>query len=110
MNKIEEMELCADFEQIMPLDEFTILEQANKMKERDITETDLYNSEWRYRRYILRINDWTDRKGTDYSYIKEKIYEYVSEKDNKKRVKQMKYIDGEIMLMINMCRIDEMEF
>ena len=103
------MELCADFEQIMPLDEFTILEQANKMKERDITDTDLYNSEWRYRRYILRINDWTDRKGTDYSYIKEKIYEYVSEKNIVLRKKLMKYIDGEIMTMITICRIDEMD-
>ena len=106
----EEMQLCADFEQIMPIDEFTVLSEAYKMKEKDITPIDLYNSEWRYRRYIMRINDWTDRKGTDYSYIKQKINEYVLEKDNKKRVKQMKYIDGEIMLMINMCRIDDMEF
>ena len=106
----EEMQLCSDFEQIMPIDEFTVLSEAYKMKEKDITPIDLYNSEWRYRRYIMRINDWTDRKGTDYSYIKQKINEYVLEKDNKKRVKQMKYIDGEIMLMINMCRIDDMEF
>jgi hypothetical protein len=106
----EEMQFCADFEQIMPIDEFTVLSEAYKMKEKDITQIVLYNTEWRYRRYIMRINDWTDRKGTDYSYIKQKINEYVLEKDNKKRVKQMKYIDGEIMLMINMCRIDDMEF
>jgi hypothetical protein len=110
MNKNEEMQLCADFEQIMPIDEFSVLTEENKKKEKDITVTDLYNTEWRYRRYIMMINDWTDRKGTDYSYIKEKVYEYLGEKDNKKRIKQMKYIDGEIMLMINMCRIDEMEF
>lgn len=103
-------ELCADFEQIMPIDEFKVLSEAHKMKEKDITAYDLYNSEWRYRRYIMRINDWSDRKGTDYSYIKEKIYEYLSEKDTKKLVKQMKYIDGEIMLMISMCRIDDMAF
>ena len=106
----EEMNLCADFEQIMPFDEFEILSQAHKIKEKDITPSILYNTEWRYRRYIMRINDWSDRKGTDYSYIKQKINEYVLEKDNKKRIKQMKYIDGEIMLMINMCRIDDMEF
>ena len=110
MNKNEEMQLCADFEQIMPIDEFSVLTEENKKKEKDITVTDLYNTEWRYRRYIMMINDWTDRKGTDYSYIKEKVYEYLGEKDNKKRIKQMKYIDGEIMLMINMCSIDEMEF
>ena len=103
-------EICADFEQIMPIDEFEVLSEAHKMKEKDITQSILYNTEWRYRRYIMRINDWSDRKGTDYSYIKQKINEYILEKDNKKRVKQMKYIDGEIMLMINMCRIDDMAF
>ena len=103
-------DLCTDFEQIMPIDEFTILSDSHKMKEKDITPSDLYNSEWRYRRYIMRINDWSDRKGTDYSYIKQKINEYILEKDNTKRVKQMKYIDGEIMFMINMCRIDDMTF
>jgi hypothetical protein len=103
-------ELCADFEQIMPIDEFTILSEAYKMKQKDITPVDLYNSEWRYRRYIIRINDWSDRKGTDYSYIKIKIDEYIKEKDIQKRRLLMKYIDGEIMMMINMCRIDDMEF
>jgi hypothetical protein len=103
-------ELSADFEQIMPIDEFTILSEAYKMKQKDITPVDLYNSEWRYRRYIMRINDWSDRKGTDYSYIKLKIDEYIKEKDIQKRRLLMKYIDGEIMMMINMCRIDDMEF
>lgn len=102
-------ELVADFEQIMPIDEFTVLSDAYKMKQKDITPVDLYNSEWRYRRYIIRINDWSDRKGTDYSYIKIKINEYIQEKDIKKRSALMKYIDGEIMMMINMCRIDDME-
>lgn len=102
-------ELVADFEQIMPIDEFTVLSDAYKMKQKDITPIDLYNSEWRYRRYIIRINDWSDRKGTDYSYIKIKINEYIQEKDIKKRSALMKYIDGEIMMMINMCRIDDME-
>jgi hypothetical protein len=102
-------ELVADFEQIMPIDEFTVLSDAHKMKKKDIKPIDLYNSEWRYRRYIMRINDWSDRKGTDYSYIKIKINEYVQEKDIQKRVGLMKYIDGEIMMMINMCRIDDMQ-
>jgi len=103
-------ELCTDFEQIMPIDEFTILSEAYKMKQKDITPVDLYNSEWRYSRYNIRINDWSDRKGTDYSYIKLKIDEYIKEKDIQKRCLLMKYIDGEIMMMINMCRIDDMEF
>ena len=75
-------DLCADFEQILPIDEFTVLSESHKMKEKDITPSDLYNTEWRYRRYIMRINDWSDRKGTDYSYIKQKINEYILEKDN----------------------------
>jgi hypothetical protein len=57
------------------------LEENTKLKISKITPQILYNSENRYRRYLRCINDWTDRKGTDYSYIKEKIYEYVSEKN-----------------------------
>jgi hypothetical protein len=102
-------ELCADFEQIMPIDEFSELEENIKLKLGDITPLILYNTEERYRRYLRCINDWTDRKGTDYSYIKEKIYEYVCEKNIVLRKKLMKYIDGEIMTMITICRIDEMD-
>ena len=102
-------ELCSDFEQIMPIDEFTLLEEVTRLKLTDITPMILLNTETRYRRYILKINDWTDRKGTDYSYIKEKIYEYLSEKMVNPRKKLMKYIDGEIMTMVTICRIDEMD-
>ena len=102
-------ELCADFEQIMPIDEFSELEENIKLKLGDITPPILYNTEERYRRYLRCINDWTDRKGTDYSYIKEKIYEYVCEKNIVLRKKLMKYIDGEIMTMVTICRIDEMD-
>ena len=102
-------DLCADFEQIMPIDEFSELEENTKLKISKITPQILYNSENRYRRYLRCINDWTDRKGTDYSYIKEKIYEYISEKNIDLRRKLMKYIDGEIMTMVTICRIDEMD-
>ena len=102
-------ELCADFEQIMPIDEFALLEEVTRLKLTDITPMILLNTENRYRRYILKINDWTDRKGTDYSYIKEKIYEFISEKMINSRKKLMKYIDQEIMTMVTICRIDDMD-
>jgi hypothetical protein len=102
-------DLCADFEQIMPIDEFALLEEAIRLKLTDITPMILLNTEIRYRRYILKINDWTDRKGTDYSYIKEKIYDFISEKMINARKKLMKYIDQEIMTMVTICRIDDMD-
>ena len=101
-------ELCADFEQIMPIDEFAVLQEA--LSVRTYTPEIINNTEWRYRRYVMRINDWSDRKGTDYKYIKTKIDEYIIEKDYKKRCALMKYIDTELMMMISMCRIDDMEF
>ena len=101
-------ELCADFEQIMPIDEFSVLQEALTVRKH--TPEIINNTEWRYRRYIMRINDWSDRKGTDYTYIKTKINEFISEKDYKKRCSLMKYIDTELMMMVSMCRIDDMEF
>lgn len=102
-------DLCADFEQIMPIDEFALLEEVTRLKLTDITPMILLNTETRYHRYILKINDWTDRKGTDYSYIKEKIYEFISERMINARKKLMKYIDQEIMTMVTICRIDDMD-
>jgi hypothetical protein len=48
-------------------------------------------------------NEATPRSG-------ESSDEYISEKDIKKRVALMKYIDTELMMMVSMCRIDDMEF
>jgi len=46
----------------------------------------------------------------DYNIFKTKINEFISEKDYKKRCGLMKYIDTELMMMVSMCRIDDMEF
>ena len=102
-------DLIIDFEQIMPLDEYNILQNAYNNK--NITLSDIDQSEYRYRRYIIKINDWSDRNDNDYSYVKVCIQEFLkvpntqSNFENKKNM--MKYIDGEIMMMFNMCRIQE---
>ena len=105
-------ELVADFEQIMPLDEFNILQTAYNKK--NITLSDIAESESRYRRYIIKINDWSDRNDNDYSYVKICVQEFLkvpnTQENFERKKNMMKYIDGEIMLMINMCRIDDMEF
>jgi hypothetical protein len=102
-------ELVMDFEQIMPLDEYSILEKSYNNK--NITFLDIEQSEHRYRRYIIKINDWSDRNDNDYSYIKVCIQEFLkitntqNNFENKKNI--MKYIDGEIMMMINLCRMSD---
>ena len=95
-----------DVEVILPLNEFDILQEAHSI--RNITPEILSASDDRYRRYILTINDWSDRNDNDYSYVKNVIYEYLGSSSFETRKRLMKYIDTEIMMMINMCRIDEM--
>lgn len=102
-------ELIADFEQIMPLDEYNILQTS--YNNRNINSTDIGESESRYRRYIIKINDWSDRNGNDYSYIKLCVQEFLkltnTQQNFENKKNMMKYIDGEIMMMINMCRIND---
>jgi hypothetical protein len=95
-----------DVEVILPINEFAILQEAHSI--RNITPEILSASDDRYRRYILTINDWSDRNDNDYSYVKNVIYEYLGSNVFETRKRLMKYIDTEIMMMINMCRIDEM--
>ena len=91
---------------ILPINEFDLLQEAHSI--RNITPEILSASDDRYRRYILTINDWSDRNDNDYSYVKNVIYEYLGSSSFETRKRLMKYIDTEIMMMINMCRIDEM--
>uniref|UniRef100_A0A6C0JPN1 Uncharacterized protein n=1 Tax=viral metagenome TaxID=1070528 RepID=A0A6C0JPN1_9ZZZZ len=102
-------ELISDFEQIMPLDEFNILQDAYNKK--NITLSDIDQTESRYRRYIIKINDWSDRNDNDYSYVKVCIQEFLklanTQQNFENKKNMIKYIDGEIMMMINMCRIQE---
>ena len=95
-----------DVEVILPINEFDLLQQAHSI--RNITPEILATSDERYRRYILTINDWSDRNNNDYSYVKDIIYEFLGSSVFETRKRLMKRIDTEIMMMINMCRIDEM--
>jgi hypothetical protein len=95
-----------DVEAILPINEFDLLQEAHSI--RNITPEILAQTDVRYRRYILTINDWTDRNNNDYSYVKDIIYEFLGTSVLETRKRLMKFIDTEIMMMINMCRIDEM--
>jgi hypothetical protein len=95
-----------DVEAILPINEFDLLQEAHAI--RNITPEILAQTDERYRRYILTINDWTDRNNNDYSYVKDIIYEFLGTDVFETRKRLMKRIDTEIMMMINMCRIDEM--
>ena len=95
-----------DVEIILPINELKVLQDAHAI--RVITPEILLESDDRYRRYILMINDWTDRNNNDYSYVKNVIYEYLGSSCFETRKRLMKYIDTEIMMMINICQIDDM--
>ena len=95
-----------DVEAILPINEFDLLQEAHSI--RNITPEILAQTDIRYRRYILTINDWSDRNNNDYSYVKDIIYEFLGTSEFETRKRLMKRIDTEIMMMINMCRIDEM--
>ena len=105
-DKMGEDEEIVDVEAILPINEFDLLQQAHSI--RNITPEILATSDERYRRYILTINDWSDRNNNDYSYVKDIIYEFLGTSVFETRKRLMKRIDTEIMMMINMCRIDEM--
>lgn len=95
-----------DVEAILPINEFDVLQEAHSI--RNITPEILAQSDIRYKRYILTINEWSDRNNNDYSYVKDIIYEFLGSSVFETRKRLMKRIDTEIMMMINMCRVDEM--
>ena len=95
-----------DVEVILPINEFKVLQDAHAI--RNITPEILSQTDDRYRRYILMINDWSDRNNNDYSYVKNVIYEYLGSSEFETRKRLMKYIDSEIMMMMNICQIDDM--
>jgi hypothetical protein len=102
---IEDDEIV-DVEAILPINEFDVLQEAHSI--RNITPEILAQSDIRYKRYILTINEWSDRNNNDYSYVKDIIYEFLGSSIFETRKRLMKRIDTEIMMMINMCRVDEM--
>jgi hypothetical protein len=67
----------------------------------------------KYKTYLSNISCWINDSG-DYSYIREKIWEFVNTKNNydtyEYKMKLMKYIDSEIMLMNSLHLLNHMEF
>ena len=92
----------------MAQDEAAIVEQCYKKKNFDIV--DLYEIDERYNRYLREIVCWKVGE-TDYSYIQSKIYEFVNIQNNAftmpLKIKLMRYIDGEIMMLINMIMMND---
>jgi len=80
-------------------------------KKKKITLHDLYDVNERYNRYLHRIICWKDNQDNDYTYIRIKIIEFVNIDNNPLtiayKIQLMKYIDGEIMMMMNLCLLNE---
>ena len=91
------------------MDECSILEEWYKKK--SIAISDLYQIDERYNRYLNRIIYWKDNQENDYNYIRTKIIEFVNIDNNAitlaYKFKLMKYIDGEIMVMMNLCLLND---
>ena len=72
----------------------------------------LISCDERYNRHLANISCWT-YEFRDYSYIREKIWEFVNIKNNnytlEYKIKLMKYIDSEIMLMNSISLMNNME-
>jgi len=91
------------------MDEASILEEWYKKK--SVTISELYQVDERYNRYLNRIICWKDNQENDYTYIRNKIIEFVNIDNNAitlaYKTKLMKYIDGEIMVMMNLCLLND---
>ena len=90
-------------------DEYAILKHWYKKK--TIILSDLIECDERYWRYLHRIVQWRDEEGNDYSYVRNRIYEFVNIENTlynmEEKFKRMRYIDGEIMMMMNMTLLNE---
>lgn len=91
------------------MDEASILEEWYKKK--SVTISELYQVDERYNRYLNRIICWKDNQENDYTYIRDKICEFVIIDNNALtlpyKFKLMKYIDGEILVMMNLCLMND---
>jgi len=94
------------------IDEYACLQEWSR--KRNLTIADLRQCDERYWRYLYRISVWKDEEGNDYSYVRDKVYDFVRmeniESNIQEKFKRMKYIDGEIMLMMNICLMRELDF
>jgi hypothetical protein len=90
-------------------DEYSILQFWYKKK--SVTVADLVDCDERYWRYLHRIVQWKDEQGNDYSYVRNHIYQFVNIENAlytvEEKFKRMKYIDGEIMMMMNMILMQD---
>jgi hypothetical protein len=90
------------------MDEASIVEKCYKKKKFDVV--DLYEIDERYNRYLREIICWKVND-TDYTYIQSKIYECINIPNNdfnlNYKIKLMRYIDGEIMMLINMIMMND---
>ena len=66
---------------------------------------------YKYNNYLYTVSCWSPN-GNDYSYIREKIWEFVNIKNNYHtydyKFKLMKYIDNEINMMNSSCLLNNM--
>ena len=92
------------------IDEYACLQEWSKKK--SVTIYELRECDERYWRYLYKISVWKDEEGNDYSYVREKVYDFVqienTEKTIQDKYKRMRYIDGEIMMMMSMCLMREL--
>ena len=90
-------------------DEYSILQYWYKKK--SVTISDLIECDERYWRYLHRIVQWKDQEGNDYAYVRNRIYEFVNIENTlyniEEKLKRMRYIDGEIMMMMNMSLMQD---
>ena len=90
-------------------DEYSILQYWYKKK--SVTIADLIECDERYWRYLHRIVQWKDQEGNDYAYVRNRIYEFVNIENTlyniEEKLKRMRYIDGEIMMMMNMSLMQD---
>jgi hypothetical protein len=90
-------------------DEYSILQYWYKKK--SVTIADLIECDERYWRYLHRIVQWKDQEGNDYAYVRNRIYEFVNIENTlyniDEKLKRMRYIDGEIMMMMNMSLMQD---
>jgi hypothetical protein len=93
------------------IDEYVCLQEWSK--KRSLTIPEGRQCDERYWRYLYRIAVWKDGEGNDYSYVREKVYDFVrmenTESNIQEKYKMMKYIDGEIMMMMSICLMREMD-
>ena len=78
----------------------------------DNMSTRIITSDEKYNKYLYDISSWENQLG-DYSYIREKIWEFVNIQNNydtiEYKFKLMKYIDSEIMMMNSISLMNTME-